>query len=337
MMYGSMHAEKPRVSVVIPSHNRPDLLRACLQSVLKYAPPGIEVIVVDDDSPAGCVRRVAASFGGVRVIPLSHHQGFCAAANVGIEAARSPIVELLNDDTEVRSDWVTPALECFQNPTVVAVAPLVLQFGSTEPRIDSAGDSYHWGGFATKIGHGQRLDDFPLVLCDVFGASGSCAFYRKDAVLRVGAFPETFVSYFEDVDLSFRLRGAGGRIVFCPRSQVWHHIGASHGPPADRLLEQQSRNEELVFWRNIPSHAMPLAVPVHLVVLAAKALKRWREGRLSPFLKGRWQALKSAGQVLKHRSIWSRAAPGDSRVHMLTWSIGAGVRRPARIQMPKSR
>ena len=116
-----------RLSVVIPSHNRADLLRLCLASVLRRAPAGTEVVVVDDASPDGAVSDAAAAFRGVRVLRQPRQGGFCAAANAGINAATHPIVELLNDDTEVEESWAEAALKWFNDPSVGAVAPLVLR------------------------------------------------------------------------------------------------------------------------------------------------------------------------------------------------------------------
>src|SRR4051794_26112568 len=95
----------PALSIVIPSHNRPDLLCACLASVLSHAPPQTEVLVVDDASTAGQVSQAAADFPGVGVLRLQCRGGFCIAANAGIRATSGSIVELLNDDTEVTSGW----------------------------------------------------------------------------------------------------------------------------------------------------------------------------------------------------------------------------------------
>src|SRR5262249_4566959 len=156
--------------------------------------------------------------------------------------------ELLNDDTEVTTGWADAALARFEEAgDVAAVAPLVLlwQEGLESPRIDSAGDRYYAGGIAGKRGHGQPLIPAYLRPCAVFGASASSAFYRREAVLRVGGFPEDFGAYFEDVDLAFRLQRAGYRALFAPASRVLHHGSASYRRPR-ALLEQQSRNEERV-------------------------------------------------------------------------------------------
>jgi GT2 family glycosyltransferase len=264
------------------------------------------VIVVDDASPEHCASRVAAEFArdGIESIRLPDRGGFCRAANAGVRAATHAIVELLNDDTEVVAGWAEAALAYFADDRVGAVAPLVLRWPGApadKARIDSAGDEYHLGGYARKRGHGMPLAATRLCPREVFGASASSAFYRRDALLRVGAFPEEFGAYFEDVDLSFRLRRAGYRIVFTPDARVLHHGGASHGRPSGTLLAQQSKNEELVFWRNLPAALLLAALPLHAAVLAGKAWRRWREGNLGAFLRGRWQAWRQAGAILRHR------------------------------------
>ncbi len=306
----------PRLSIVIPSHNRPDLLRACLRSVLRHMPPDTEVIIVDDASPGGAVAAAAREFAGVRVEQLERCGGFCVAANAGLRASRGEVVELLNDDTEVCPGWADAAREAFADPHIGAVAPLVLRWPGGPPgqaTIDSAGDRYYLGGVAGKHGHGEVLRPDHLRPRFVFGASASSAFYRREALLKAGGFPESFGAYFEDVDLSFRLHWAGYRVFFEPRSRILHHVSASYGARPDAgLLEQQSRNEELVFWRNVPGRALLRALPLHLAVVAAKAWRRWRCGELLPFLRGRLQALRQLSALRAHRR-WLRRRGRSAR------------------------
>jgi len=293
-----------KLSIVIPSHNRVDLLSACLASVIRHAPAETEIIVVDDGSPQALVRSSIANFSSVKCLRLPRQQGFAYAANAGLRAATSPLVELLNDDTEVTAGWAEAATSLFKNNRVAAVAPLVLQWpGPTAPtpRIDSAGDHYYGAGIARKRHRGQPLARVKLTQRRVFGASASSAFYRRDAVLAVGGFPECFGAYFEDVDLAWRLNRAGYHAVFEPASRVLHHVGASHGPPAGTLLEQQSRNEERLFWRNTPAALLLGLAPLHLAVVLAKAWRRWREGNLSPFLRGRLALLHEIADIKLHR------------------------------------
>jgi GT2 family glycosyltransferase len=308
------------LSVVIPSHSRADLLRLCLASVTRFAPADTEVIVVDDGSRGAIVSQTAAEFAGVKVIRRLKPGGFCVAANAGIAAASAPVVELLNDDAEVTAGWANAAVGWFADARVVAVAPLVLQNDPARlaralpPLIDTAGDEYDPGGFARKRGRGsvwasggreppEGTDTPPAPRGETRGAhaprsprptcaSACAAFYRRDAVLRAGGFPEHFRAYFEDVDLSLRLRRLGGEIVHEPGSVVWHRVSSSYGSrPGRRVLEQQSCNEERVFWRNTPGRELPRRLPRHAAVLAGKALRRWQEGALLPWLLGRVRAV----------------------------------------------
>lgn len=286
------------LSIIIPTYQRTDLLRRCLVAVQQHRPTTSEVIVVDDHSPTAAVQRLAAEFG-VRHERLAVRSGFARAANQGIRCSRGDIVELLNDDTEVQPGWAEPALAWFADETVGAVAPLVLDRDGDS--IDSAGDRYYLGGVAAKRGHGERLHNRYLAATQVFGASASSAFYRRSALDRVGLFPESFGSYFEDVDLAFRLQRARYQTVFEPRSRVLHVGSASFGRTSRQLLQQQSRNEERVFWRNLPGRWLWRALPCHLGVLAAKAWRRWDEGTLVPFLCGRLQVLTEMGELVRYR------------------------------------
>jgi GT2 family glycosyltransferase len=279
-----------RLSIVVPSHTLPDLLALCLESVVRFMPAGTQVVVVDDGSQNECVSRTAAHFTGVRVIRHAKAKGFCAAANAGIAAATGAIVEMLNDDAEVTAGWAEAALAHFTDPRIAAVAPLVYQNDRARrakglaPLIDSAGDEYDPGGFARKRYHGS---DHVPVAGDVWGASACAAFYRRSALQAVGGFPEHFGAYFEDVDLSFRLRKIGFSIRFEPESVVWHRVSASYGQrPGRTTLERQSCNEERVFWRHVGWRHLPR----HAAVLAAKAVRRWDEGSLGPWAAGRLRA-----------------------------------------------
>lgn len=285
----------PPLTIVIPSHSRADLLQLCLASACTHAPANTEILVVDDASRDGIISQTAARFPGVRTIRLPKRSGFCIAANTGIAAATGDVVELLNDDTEVTANWADAALRWFADSAVGAVAPLVLQHDPDQPaapRIDSAGDEYDPGGFARKRWNGRKLGEFPdLSAGPVWGVSATAGFYRRSVLLATGGFPTDFGAYFEDVDLSCRIRKLGHTIWFEPTSIVRHRVSASYGKrPSRRILELQSRNEERVFWRNLDRNTRFRHLPRHAAVLAGKACRRLQEGTLVPWTLGRIRA-----------------------------------------------
>ena len=315
----------PSLSIVIPTHNRSDLLRACLQSIEEHAPDKVEVIVVDDDSPAGVASEVAAEFPKFHCIRLSRQRGFAVAFNAGLRQAQGEIIEVLNDDTEVTAGWAEAALAGFRDPQVGAVAPLVLMHPQSRHsstggdwQLDSAGDRYYAGGVAAKRWHGQLLSQVTLEPCQVFGASGSSAFYRRSILDAIGGFPESFGAYFEDVDVAFQLNWRGWQTRFLPDSRVLHHVSSSYRKTCRRLLEMQSRNEERLFWRNTPHSALWRFLPSHLLVLMGKALRRWNDGTLTPFLLGRLRLLAELGELQRYRGQLRITQPN---VNWSSWKV----------------
>jgi len=291
--------------VVIPTYNGRGLLATCLASLRAHRPPEIdlEVIVADDGSTDGTAAWLAAEHPEARLVRLDRNGGFVAAANAGIAAARGSVIQLLNNDAEVTAGWAAPALRHFDDPAVGSVAPLVL-VRRDPSRVDSAGDRYALIGWPSKRGHGEPAADWSgRDPGPVFGASGSSAFYRAEALRRCGAYDPRFGSYYEDVDLAFRLRWGGYRCVFEPRSVVLHDISASYDHARPDLQRRMARNAELVFWSNLPAGRLALAIVPHLGFVALQMVARLARRRLRPFLLGKLDAARAAGAIRLGRSL----------------------------------
>jgi len=336
----------PVCSVVIPTYNGRELLARCLASIARNRPRdpdlAIEVVVADDGSTDGTDEMLAQSYPKVHLVRLEQNGGFCAAANAGLSAARGRFIQLLNNDTEVAPGWIEAGLAPFAVPTVGAVAPLVL-VRSDPKRVDSAGDTYALVGWATKRGHGQPAalwSKRPIE--DVFGASGSSAFYRAEALGRTGKFDPFLGSYYEDTDLAFRLRWAGYRCVFTPHSLVYHDISATYDHGSRDLQRRMARNAEFVFWANLPRTLLTAALVPHLAFLAIQALWRLAHGRLGPFLLGKCDAIRAWPEIRarrKRRTELAQAATAHPRfaVHAgLYTDLHNHLRRPKE-RSPSSR
>jgi GT2 family glycosyltransferase len=298
-------APAPLCSIVIPTYNGQELLGRCLASLARHRPPGpqwaIEIVVADDASTDGTTEWLARARPDVRVVRLERNGGFCVAANAGINAARGRFIQLLNNDTEVAPGWIEAGLAPFSDASVGSVAPLVL-IRSDPSRVDSAGDAYAWVGWPTKRGHGEpaaRWAGRPVE--EVFGASGSSAFYRAKALHQAGGLDSLFGSYYEDIDLAFRLRWAGYRCVFAPRCRIYHEISATYDHVSPALQRRMARNAELVFWSNLPGGLLALALAPHLGFIAAQAAWRLARGRLHPFLAGKCDALRAWPEIRARR------------------------------------
>jgi GT2 family glycosyltransferase len=291
----------PRLSVVIPTYNGRALLERCLASLDRHAPPGVEILVVDDASTDGTADWIAAQYPAVRLIRMGENGGFCTTANAGLAAAKGDFVQLLNNDTEVTEGWFDAALAPFRDPTVGSVAPLVL-VQSDPDRVDSAGDSYAFFGWPTKRGHGQAAIDWANRPADrVFGASGAAAIYRASALRQSGLLDPSFGSYYEDVDLAFRLRWAGYECAFAPSCRIHHAISATFDHARPGLQRQMARNAELVYWANLTRTWLVISVIPHAGFVLAQGMARLIRGRFGPFWQGKRDAFKVLGRDLTGR------------------------------------
>ena len=340
---GACDQPAPVCSIVIPTYDGRELLRCCLASIERHRPDAraypIEIVVVDNGSTDGTAQWLAQTQQGIRLVRLERNGGFCVAANAGIAAARGRFIQLLNNDTEVTAGWVEAALAPFADETVGSVAPLVL-VRSDPTRVDSAGDSYALVGWPTKRGHGQPAKSWATRPADeVFGASGSSAFYRTRALEIVGGFDPFLVSYYEDIDLAFRLRWAGYRSVFAPGSRILHDISATNDHRSPALQRRIARNAELVFWSNLPSRLLVLAAVPHLAFITAQAVWRLARRRLGPFVAGKLDALRAWRQIRERRRARSTIAHSAVRPPHFALSTGSieDVRNHLRRPLERSR
>jgi GT2 family glycosyltransferase len=305
----SDHEKLPRpiCSVVIPTYNGRELVERCLASVERNRPTtaglDIEIIVADDGSTDGTAHWLASERPAVRVVRSERNGGFCAAANAGMASARGDFIQILNNDTEVAPGWIEKGLEPFADVTVGAVAPLVLVRADPQ-RVDSAGDAYAWVGWPMKRGHGEPTAKWAgRPVEEVFGASGTGAFYRASALAKVGTFDPIYGSYYEDIDLSFRLRWAGFRCVFASGAMLYHDVSASYDHRAAALQRRMARNAELVFWSNLPARVLAYSVVPHLLFVFAQGAWRLARGRLMPFLQGKLDAVRSVRAIVERRKV----------------------------------
>jgi GT2 family glycosyltransferase len=317
------------LSVIVPNYNGRRHLERLLPSIARLAPPGTQVLLVDDasiDDSAAWTRR---HFPRIEVVAAERNGGFCAAVNAGLARATGRVVELLNNDTEVLPGWPDACLRHFADPSVGSVAPLVLQMNDPE-RIDSAGQEYHVCGWAYDRGHGQRLSDAFLTKREVFGPSGSSGFYRREALARTGGLLPEYGAYFEDTDLAFRLRWAGYRCIYEPATRVLHAGSSTYGKQSPRTTRSLARNEELAFWINLPPRDLMVGLVPHLAFQLVRLVRHATTGRLWPYLCGKWEALQAWGLICRRRREARGLAPKQHRTPTLgtqkSWDVlGRGV------------
>ena len=265
--------------------------------------------MADDASTDGTAEWLADDYPEVRVVKLERNGGFCAAANAGIAAARGQFIQLLNNDTEVTEGWIEAGVAPFADPDHRARSRHWCWSDRTPAASIRPATLTHWSaGRRSEVTASPRnfLPARPPE--EVFGASGSSAFYRAAALRRVGGFDPLLGSYYEDIDLAFRLRWAGYRCLFAPRCVIHHDVSATYDHGSPSLQRRMARNAEIVFWANMPRGLLALAIVPHLAFVALQAAWRLARGRLRPFLLGKCDALRAWREIKARRKSRSELA-----------------------------
>lgn len=211
-----------KVSIVILNWNGGKYLKECLDSVLKTDYQDLEIIVVDNASTDGSQELVKKCYPQVILIENERNLGFCVGNNIGIKRATSNIIILLNNDTIVDRSWVKEILKCAQDPRV-GIVGCRLYFPGTKI-IQSLGYRMKFLGFWESIGAGQEdKGQFDKVGC-VDYVSGAALAVKREVLDKIGLLDPAFYAYCEDVDLCYRARRAGYKVV--TSNAIVYHYGS---------------------------------------------------------------------------------------------------------------
>ncbi|MBN1641306.1 MAG: glycosyltransferase family 2 protein [Anaerolineae bacterium] len=216
-----------RVSVIIPNWNGAAHLPACLDALRAQTYADYRTIVVDNGSTDDSRALLERAYPWVDVIALPQNLGFAGGCNAGFGAAESPVLVVLNNDTQVEPTWLEALLAAIDaHPDAGMVTPKVRLWDDRQ-RLHTTGDLLRANGIPDtrgvwEIDEGQYDQERY-----VFGASGVAPAYRREMLDEIGAFDARFGSYCEDVDLSWRAQLAGYRCAYAPDAVLYHRVSAT--------------------------------------------------------------------------------------------------------------
>lgn len=228
----------PKVSIVIPSKDHPELIGPCLASIYALTTyPNFEVIVVDTGTTDSSAKQILVSHP-VRLVKFSRPFNFSEACNVGARAATGDIIVFLNNDTTVVSpEWLHHFVFHLSVSDVGAVGPLLLFPDGT---IQHAGTVLGPRGTADHVmrGSSPESDGYAGSLSsprEVSALTGACLAIRRDTFDSVDGWNEFYMTHYQDVDLCLQLRNRGLRCIFTPDVRLVHHESPSRGSRYDLL------------------------------------------------------------------------------------------------------
>lgn len=263
----------PEVTVVVVTWQGAHLLPPCLDSLRRQTAPH-RVVVVDNASTDGTAELLSAR-PDVQVVRAERNLGFAGGAQLGVDATETTFVALLNNDAVADEHWLEELLVAGQSyPRAAAVTSLMLLADAARPTVNNAGVVLLPDGYGTDLGFGDRPQDHDQPR-EVFGFSGGAALLRTAAVRSVGGFATEFFLYYEDTELSWRLREAGWAIRYQPTAVVWHAHSATTDQRSRLFAYQNERNR---LWMLLRRASWPMAIRAVLRFLLTTASLALRPG-----------------------------------------------------------
>ena len=220
----------PEVSVIICAYGQTEATLACLRSIARHAlRRAIEVIVIDDAFPDRAAVAPLGEVGGIILHRNPANMGFLRSCNEAARLARGRFLLLLNNDTELLPGAIDALADQLDDHPEIGLVGAQLRF--PDGRLQEAGgilwnDASGWN-FGRGDDPGLPQYCYPR---EVDFCSGAALMLGRDLFEQLGGFDVHFApAYYEDVDLAFRVRQSGLRVVYEPRAMVVHHEGLSHG------------------------------------------------------------------------------------------------------------
>jgi GT2 family glycosyltransferase/glycosyltransferase involved in cell wall biosynthesis len=218
----------PQVSIIIPVYNELDFTLRCLKSIQDNPSTASAEIIVLDDASKDDTSKILPSIPGIRYIRNQDNLGFLRSCNRVASEARGEYLVFLNNDTEVQENWLDHMIAVFERERIGIVgAKLIYPNG----RLQEAGGLIWSDGSAMNFGR----DDDPRkpaysYLRDTDYCSAACIVIKARLFQEVNGFDELFApAYYEDVDLAFKVRAKGYRVLCQPAAKVTHFEGGTCG------------------------------------------------------------------------------------------------------------
>jgi GT2 family glycosyltransferase len=220
----SLGGAKPKVSLIIPNHDRAYLTRlSAVAAASSHISVPFEIVCMDNGSSRDCIDTLARSEVPLRVVELGANKGFAEACNAGAKEARGDYVVFLNNDAFLRPGTIDELLVAFAaDPDCGAAGPVMLNIDDS---LQEAGCSIQPDGFPVR--HGREYPSFDLQSLPRFEpvdyVSGACLMVKRDEFLSMGGFQTKYSpAYYEDTDFCLRLLMRGKRVYLASQTSCYH-------------------------------------------------------------------------------------------------------------------
>lgn len=312
-MFNDSDTDDRLASIILLSYNSKDDLAECIPSLENQTYPNHEIIIVDNASTDNTPEFVRTDYPHIRFVETGSNRGYPAGNNIGFQHASGEYIVILNPDTVADPNWLAELIRPFkENPDIGLTTSKILMYDQQE-KINTCGNSIHYTGLDFCRGLYEPSSSYSKP--EEVGAISGCSFaIRREVFEQLGGFDLDFFLYLDDADLSWRARLMGHRILFVPKSVVYHKYKLSIAPWKEFYLE---RNRYLMLMKNCSSRMLVLMLPAILVT----EIVTWGHAVLNDYqyvqnkLRAYWWVLTNPSKILnKRREVQNKRKIADREI-----------------------
>jgi GT2 family glycosyltransferase len=296
-------------AVVLLSYNSLSLVKNFLPKIIATTPISkeVEIIVVDNASTDGTEEYVRQNHPEVTLMRFDVNLGFTGGYLEALAQIEAKNFVLVSSDIEVTNNWFQPAIDLLNSSDdIAAVQPKIMSFdrrkefeyaGAAGGYIDSLGYPFCKGRMINILEEDNGQFD---EVSEIFWASGACMFIKSKAWRDADGFDKDFFAHMEEIDMCWRLKGMGYRIMYQPKSVIYHMGGfvIKYGSP--QKIFRNHRNNLLMLIKNLPTFELLWKLPIRLLLDHAASLSMLMEK--NP--EGAIQVFKAHADILMNLGMW---------------------------------
>jgi|TARA_R110000737_G_scaffold322230_1_gene334519 GT2 family glycosyltransferase len=260
--------QQPMVSIISVNYDQPEVTCEMLESLRHVTYPNFETLIVDNGSPTTSPDIIKEKYPEVQLIISEKNLGFAGGNNIALKQAKGEYVLLLNNDTEVRPNFLDSLVELMESNKKIGIVSSkilyfyednIIQYAGTSPINPITSRGRHYGN--KEIDNGQ----FDKVT-ETFYPHGACMMVRKSVLEELGLLYEGYFLYYEEYDFTERVRQAGYKIYFQPNSSILHKESISTGKNSTLKTYYMNRNRLLFLRRNVEGITFYLAMTYFFLI-----------------------------------------------------------------------
>jgi len=265
---------KPEVAIVILNYNGKEWLSKFLPEVIRYKIENARIIIADNFSTDDSILFLRENFNDeVEILALPKNTGYAGGYNEALKQIETDYFILLNSDVAVTENWMVPLLNKMESDFSIAVCqPKILSFNSKN-KFEYAGGA---GGWIDVLGYpfckgrvlGQLETDSGQYnqSAEIFWASGAALMIRAPIFKAIGGFDSAYFAHMEEIDLCWRVKRAGFKIMVVPASSIYHVGGGTLDYDSPKKVYLNFRNSLYTLMKNEPITQLFWKIPVRFIL-----------------------------------------------------------------------